>query len=429
MDAHARAGSGYMLGLLLAIYTVGFIDRQVINIVAEAVRRDMALSNLQLGLLTGFGFTTLYTVLALPAAALADRQDRRRVIAGAVGLWSFFTLLCASAAGFWQLLLYRIGVVVGEAGCVAPSHALISDRFEDARRPRALAVYSLGVPLGTLLGLAIGGIVADSFGWRMAFVVAGVPGIMLALLAWVTLPRRDGPHLAAARASPRALAARLLAFIRVPRTGWTTLGASAAVFVGAGQLAFYASFYLETAAEALARNGASFGLGAQGMLGLALGGIFGVGGMVGTLLGGYLCDRWGTNNRALVPMAAAACLLPATLLTFLPGPLGLSLLGLVATAILVNLWFGPVFAIVQAEALPGDRAMGSACLLFFVNMIGFGAGPFVLGLTADILASAHGFGQGDALRLAAIGCAAIASPIAMFGYWRARHTPARAGPA
>jgi MFS family permease len=172
------------MSLLTLIYTLNFVDRQIINILAESIKVELALSDAQLGLLTGFSFALFYTVLGLPIARLADRSSRTAIISVAVFAWRFMTCLCGLAQSFAQMLLARVGVAVGESGCTPAAHSLISDWFPPQRRASALAMYSLGVPLGTLFGMALGGWIGHGLGWRVAFFVAGVPGMLLAAIAW-----------------------------------------------------------------------------------------------------------------------------------------------------------------------------------------------------------------------------------------------------
>ncbi|MDZ4373705.1 MAG: MFS transporter [Phenylobacterium sp.] len=197
----------YAMWLLLGIYIINFLDRQVINILAEPIKEELQLADWQLGLMSGLAFAIFYTVLGIPIARLAERKNRPIIIGSAVAVWSGFTALCATATNFWQLIFYRIGVGVGEAGCTPPAHSLISDYVPKEKRASALAFYSMGTPIGGLLGLVMGGLVADAYGWRAAFLVAGVPGLIFAALAIFTLkePRRimaqHANHIAAASAT------------------------------------------------------------------------------------------------------------------------------------------------------------------------------------------------------------------------------------
>lgn len=189
---YSSAYTRYALWLLLGIYVVNFLDRQVINILAEPIKREFGLADWQLRLMTGFAFSIFYTTLGLPIARLAERRNRAVIIGASVAVWSGFTALCGVAQTLWQLLAFRLGVGFGEAGCAPPAHSLIADLVPRKRRASALAMYAMGVPIGSLLGSVLGGLIADARGWRAAFLVVGLPGLVFALLAFTTLkePRR-----------------------------------------------------------------------------------------------------------------------------------------------------------------------------------------------------------------------------------------------
>ena len=189
---YSPAYTRYAMFLLLGIYIVNFLDRAVVNILAEPIKNDLGLADWQLGLMSGLAFAIFYTVLGIPIARMAERKNRPIIIGTAVALWSGFTALSGTANSFIQLVIFRIGVGVGEAGCTPPAHSLIADYVPKEKRASALAFYSMGTPLGGLLGLVMGGLVADAYGWRAAFLVAGAPGVLFALLCWFTLkePRK-----------------------------------------------------------------------------------------------------------------------------------------------------------------------------------------------------------------------------------------------
>ena len=185
----------YTLGLLTLIYVVNHIDRQLMYILVEPVRMDLGLDDGQMGWIVGGGFALFYASMGIPIGRVADSTNRRNLIAFALGIWSFFTAVSGLARGFFSLFAARVGVGVGEAGCTPPAHSMISDLFPPERRGAALSTYSLGIPIGTLFGLAFGGYLADEVGWRNAFLLMGIPGIALALVVRFTLsePTRGGP--------------------------------------------------------------------------------------------------------------------------------------------------------------------------------------------------------------------------------------------
>src|SRR3954447_24377897 len=198
-SAAVNRSASLVLALLLLAYIFNYLDRQILGILAVPIIADLHLSDRQFGALSGPPFALLYSVLGIPFAYLADRTSRSRVIAAAVAFWSAFTGLCGTAASFWQFFLFRMGVGIGEAGGVAPSYALIADYFEPRRRARALAIFSLGVPIGLSLGTVLGAYIAHWISWRAAFFTMGVAGVLLApvmLIVVRDLPRPEG-HTAA----------------------------------------------------------------------------------------------------------------------------------------------------------------------------------------------------------------------------------------
>ena len=190
----SRGYRNYVMSLLLTIYILNFLDRQIVNILAEPIKNDLQLADWQLGLMGGLAFALLYTVLGLPISLLAERKDRSIIISIAIAVWSACTAASGMAQNFVQLVLARVGVGIGEAGCTPPAHSLIIDYADKKKRGSALAFYGMGPPIGGLLGMALGGLIADAYGWRVAFFLAGVPGILLALIAYFTLkdPRFAG---------------------------------------------------------------------------------------------------------------------------------------------------------------------------------------------------------------------------------------------
>src|SRR3954463_4765603 len=181
-----------VLGLLLVAYIFNYLDRQILGILAGPIMAELHLTDRQFGLLSGPPFAILYSVLGIPFAFLADRTSRSRVIAAAVAFWSAFTGLCGTAISFWQFFIFRMGVGIGEAGGVAPSYALIADYFEPRRRARALAIFSLGVPIGLSLGTVLGAYIANAISWRAAFFTMGVAGVILAPVMLMVV--RDAPR-------------------------------------------------------------------------------------------------------------------------------------------------------------------------------------------------------------------------------------------
>ncbi len=398
------------LWLLLVVYIFNFIDRQIVNILAEPIARDLKLSDTQIGLLTGLAFALFYTVLGLPIARYADRPatSRPRLIAVALAVWSGMTALCGLAQNYTQLLLARIGVGAGEAGCTPAAHSLISDIVPRERRASALAFYALGIPVGTLLGMIVGGQLADAIGWRRAFVVVGLPGVALALVVAFVLkdPRRHATTEEKA-AAPAALTSReTLRLIFGSRAlVLLMIAASLAAFLSYGKTTWATIFFQRTHGLSPGEVGLYFGL---------LNGVFAI---AGTWLGGRIADRWGATNRRHVLTAPALGLLIAAPLAYLAysAPTWQSALAILALPTLLNsLYYGPTYSAVQGLVKPQARAMAAAVLLFFQNLIGLGLGPLFFGMLSDVLKPE--FGE-DSVQIV-LYSAAFLGVIPAFFFWR-----------
>jgi MFS family permease len=417
----------YALWVLLIIYTLNFLDRQVVNILAEPIKRDLGLADWQLGMMSGLAFAIFYTVLGIPIARLAERRNRPFIIGASVAAWSFFTVICGFAQNFWQLILARIGVGVGEAGCTPPAHSLIMDYVPKEKRASSIAFYSIGTPLGTLAGMAMGGLVADAYGWRVAFMVAGAPGVVFALIAAFTLvePRRQLAADIAARAAQQISFGAALAVLAAKKTFWlVALAASIKAFIGYGQAPFAASFFFRNHTAELASLAALFGLKSAGFLGLALGLIGGTAGVIGAWLGGVLADKLGAKDlRAyvIVPAVASVLAIPFYIVAInLPTAVPAMFL-LTIPVLLGTLWYGPVYATAQSIVEPHMRATAAAVLLFIINLVGLGLGPVAVGALSDVLAGPVGLGEAEGVRWALI-LSAMLGLVSFALFWRARKT-------
>ena len=280
--SQARGYRNVVLGFLVLAYTLNFIDRSIVGIIGQAIKVDLLLTDAQLGLLGGLAFALLYTSVGLPIARIAERSNRVNLISIAIVIWSGFTALCGLAQSFVQLLLFRAGVGIGEAGLSPAAHSLISDYFEPRRRASALAVYGLGIPIGAMIGTVAGGWIAQNLDWRWAFMLVGLPGILVALSLrmFVKEPRRNAEP--ARGVSVRYEAAELWGTIKTLLGRWPTvnvvLGVTVLSFADYGIGTFAAPYFVR-----------EFGLGLA-TVGLFLGVVVGVSSAVGTLLGGFLSD-------------------------------------------------------------------------------------------------------------------------------------------
>ncbi|MGA0604734.1 spinster family MFS transporter [Phenylobacterium sp. VNQ135] len=429
----ATLGPGYRryaLLLLLGIYILNFLDRQVINILAEPIKQDLGLADWQIGLMSGLAFALFYTVLGVPIARVAETRSRPAVIAAALTIWSGFTALCGVAQNFVQLCLFRIGVGVGEAGCTPPAHSLITDYVPKSRRASALAFYSMGVPLGSLLGMAMGGVVADAYGWRVAFLVAGLPGLAFAVIAWLTLKEtrsRVREDVAAARAAQPSFAEAMRLLAR-KRTFWLlALAAAIKSFISYGQAPFVASFFLRNHPDQITGLAAGFDLKSVGFLGLALGLISGLCGAFSSIAGGWIADRTSARNVRdclIAPALAVLVSVPVFILALLTPDARLALAILVVPYALNYFWYGPVYGTTQGIVPPNMRATAAAILLFVINLIGLGLGPLAVGLLSDYVANGLDLGPGAGIRWALI-IASLFGVLSAGLFWAARKTIAQ----
>ena len=402
-----------VLWLLLIVYIFNFIDRQIVNILAEPIAHDLHLSDTQIGLMTGIAFALLYTVLGLPIARFSDRPSTNRIklIAISLTVWSAMTALCGMAQNFVQLLLARVGVGVGEAGCTPAAHSLIADIVPKERRASALAFYALGIPIGSLLGLMIGGQLYDLLGWREAFMIVGLPGVLLAgVLMLVLRDPRAGATMIAARqtaTAPRVLSNReALTAILSSRAFVLLLAAgSAASFLSYGKATWTTIYFQRT--HGLTPGEVGFWFGIWG----------GAAGIAGTWLGGWLADRFGRENRRHVLTAPAIGMTIAAPLAFsayLATDWRVALALLMLPTLLNSLYYGPTYSSVQGLVRPEARALASAALLFGQNLIGLGLGPLFFGILSDAIKPMAGE---DSVRYVLYG-AAFLGLIPAFFFWR-----------
>jgi predicted MFS family arabinose efflux permease len=402
-----RRGVTVTLWILLIVYIFNFIDRQIVNILAEPIAKDLDLSDTQIGLMTGIAFALFYTVLGLPIARYADRPgtNRPRLIAAALAIWSGMTALCGLANSFTHLLLARVGVGVGEAGCTPAAHSLISDLVPKEKRASALGFYALGIPVGTVLGMIIGGLLVDALGWRHAFMIVGLPGLAMALVVLLFL--RDPRHQMAAEAPASRMdtGAALKAIFGSKAMVLLLAAASFAAFLSYGKATWATIFFQRT-----------YGL-SPGEVGLYFGIVNGAGGILGTWMSGKIADRYGHTNRKHVLTAAAWGMLlvaPTAILGYSMADWRAALFILFVPTFLGSLYYGPTYSSVQGLTSPQSRAMASAVLLFFQNLIGLGLGPLAFGMLSDAIKPS--FGE-DSVRYV-LYAASLMSLIPAFFFWR-----------
>lgn len=380
----AEAQRRYVLGLLVVVYVLNFVDRQILSILLQPIKRDLVLSDTQLGFLSGIAFALFYTTLGIPLARLADRGSRRNVIAFSLFLWSAMTAVSGLARNFAQLALARVAVGVGEAGCSPPAHSLLADYYPPERRATAMSIYALGVPVGILAGYLVGGWIQEFFGWRVAFFVVGLPGIVVAIVVRASL--RDPPR---RQETPEASSLREVArFLWSRRTfRHISLGASLQAFV-LYSVSVWNPAFLERSHDM-----------SSGEIGTWLAAMAGLGGGAGTFLGGWTADRLRLRDprwSAWLPGIAAIAAIPFATGFYLGSDKIPVLLVGFAPLCLVSMHMGPTFAMTQGLVPDALRAVAAAVLLLAINAIGLGLGPLVVGLASDWLQPRYG---DDSLRV------------------------------
>jgi len=382
-----RAYRAWLLTLLVAAYACSFVDRIVIAIVGQSVIAELQLTDLQFGLLGGMAFALFYSAFGLPVARLAETRRRTTILSISIGLWSAMTMLCGVAQNYTQLLLYRMGVGIGEAGCTPASHSLISDYYPARQRASALGIYFLGVPLGTLLGAAFGGWLGEMFGWRMAMVVVGAPGLLLALVVWLTLrePVRGSADVRAPGEGTPPLSAVVRHVVGVPTLRHLMVACTLTTLAANGISTFAPVFFVRGFGLRLSEAGLYFGV------------IMGVAGLVGLLAGGFGADLAARRDQrwyAWLPAAGVLAAAPLYALAYSQADVWSAVPLIMLAAVFLSTYPGPTFAMAQNLVAPRMRASIAAILLLLMNLVGQGLGPTLMGQSSDLLAG-RAFAGGD----------------------------------
>ena len=382
---------GYTLFVLVLVFTSSHVDRQIMGILGQPIKESLMISDTQLGLLTGIMFAFFYATLGMPMAMWADRHNRRNLITFSVFTWSFMTALCGAAQNFMQLLLLRIGVGVGEAGSNPPSHSMIADLYPPERRATAMAIFGTGINWGILIGFLVGGWINEWYGWRTAFVVVGLPGILIAALVRYTVkepPRGYSEKLEAIQAPPP--------FWDVVKFLWNNnvlrniiIAGTLVAFTGYASV-IWVPIYLVRIHD--------MGTGAVGSY-LAL--LIGVGGAIGIYMGGRIADGlariWGQQWLPWVIAIASVLTIPTLYLAFIAETASAAIWAYAIPAALGTVYVAPGFALIQNETPLHMRSVAAAINLFVVNIVGLGLGPFTVGFLSDQFTPAYGE---DSLRYA-----------------------------
>lgn len=374
----------YALGVLVIVYASSHVDRQIMGILLEPIKHELGASDTQMGFLVGLTFAIFYATLGMPIAMLADRTNRRNIIALATTIWSAMTVLCAFVGSYAQLALTRIGVGIGEAGSSPPSHSMISDLFSQKQRATAMGIFALGINLGLLIAYLGGGWMSEHWGWRTTFIVVGLPGIIIALVVRLTLiepPRGASEETHKGQSDAPA-------FRDVARTMWQSkatrhvvFGSALAGFVGYGMALWLPAFFVR-----------SHGL-SQSETGLTLALMAGIVGGLGTFTAGRLADflakkdpRW----LAWIVVIGKGGLVPFVFAFFLLTDLTSALLVYLVPAFFAGFYLAPTFAMIQQLVPVEMRSVAAAICLFLLNIIGMGLGPQGVGILSDILAPEYG---------------------------------------
>ena len=392
----------WVVALLLLVTVCNYLDRIVLGVLQEPIKHELRLADWQLGLLNGPAFAALYSVAGIPVARLAERMNRSTLLSIATGAWSALTALCASASGFPQLLLLRMGVGMAEGGCVPVSHSIVSDYFTARQRGTVMSFVSAAPSLATMLAPVIGGFAAEAWGWRTAFLIVAAPGVLLALLVRFTLRDLRAAAVIGETAPKRdSFWSDLKWLARTPAFVFVFIGGAFIGIGNGGVVAFSVSFLIRNHHLPLSAAG-----GVVGLTGLT--------GLVGAFLGGVLADRFcGKRGQSYVLIPAIGSLLAflAYGAAFTVNAWTLALPLLLGASVAYNLKSGPLYAAVQNIVPATMRATGAAVFMVAATVIGSMVGPLLTGVLSDTFAGSA-FTFGDFAQLCPGGrAAADAAPV------------------
>lgn len=397
-------GRAALLALLSATYAINYIDRQILAILLEPIKRDFNLSDSMLGLLAGPAFALFYATMGVPIAILADSKSRARIIGLSLLCFSAATAACGLVVHFWQLVIARIFTGVGEAGTGPASQSMITDLYPPETRGRAQAVYAVGVNIGIMVAFLAGGWIAHNYGWRAAFIWAGLPGLLLAPLFFM---KGREPRRALEKDSGAPSMAESVRFLRGQRAYcWLVLGSGLSAFAGYGVATFVPAFLMR-----------SHGLDTQ-QVGFIFALILGIGGGLCTFGSGVLVDWLGKRDvrwYMRVPIIGIVLALPFWPLFLLAPNVAVAIAAAVVPLSVSAVYIGPCITTIQMVSPARMRARAAAIQLFIGNLIGLGLGPQIIGLISDALAPRFG---ANSLRYALL-AGVTASLFAIFAYWRA----------
>ncbi|WP_417621323.1 spinster family MFS transporter [Parasphingorhabdus sp.] len=400
----------WVLFMAMLVGAISYMDRQILTMLVEPIRHEFGLSDQQLGLLTGLAFAIVYTITAIPAARLADRWSRRGVVSIAVAVWSTMTVVCGLATNFWQLFLARVGVGFGEAGGSAPMQALLADYFPRSQRGTALSIYLLGAPIGMGLGLAFAGWAVVEYGWRWTFILAGIPGLLVAPLLMLTVREvRAGLADGVQQAFDQPPFGKTIAALwQIRSLPLMMLAATLMALIGMGMQAWVPAFLERTHGLASTEIGAK------------LGAALATGSVIGHLCGGPLADFLGRKDlrwHLWTPIITGALAVIMVLLA-LNGPADLAFPLFGIQVFLTGLFAAPMIYMATTLAPVWARATSAACAMFAINLVGLGLGPVIVGQISDMLRPLYGE---ESLRISLMLALTVYLPAAIC-FWLASRT-------
>ncbi len=403
--------STYTLVLLTLVYVVNYLDRQIVAILLPQIQKEFTLTDTQLGLLSGTAFAVIYAVLGVPLAVIADRVNRRNVVVLSLAVFSVMTVLSGYARQFWQLLLARFGTGIGEAGTGPSINSMLADLYPPERRAAALSFYSAGLNVGLLVASFGGGWVAQHYGWRNAFLAAGIPGILLSVYLFVGV--REPVRGAIDNLKDNLPAPSLWSVVRglwsQRSFRWMAIGTSMSSFGGYAGIFFIPKFLIVSHHMSLVSVSVVLAL------------LAGIPGALGTYLAGVFADRYGRRDvrwNMYVPIIATFVSVIFAPIFFLTPITAIALIAGIVPYTMGATYVGPAFAMTQALVPLRMRARAIAILLFVLNIIGLGLGPPAVGKLSDLLRPAFG---ADSLRYA-LTATIITGLTGAFCYWRASRT-------
>jgi len=392
--ASRNANRAYVLGVFWLVSMFSFLDRQVLSVLMEPIKAELALSDTQLGLLSGFAFGAFYAVFGLPLAVMVDRFNRRNLLSVSIFFWSLMTAFCGFAGGFISLFFARAGVAVGEAGGSPSVASMISDYFSPGKRGRAFSIIAMAIPVSIMIGYMLGGYLNHLYGWRLTFVIIAAPGLLLALIVYFTIaePMRGGSENRTADVSAQPFLKSVGFLIKRPAYLAAIIAGAGVSMAAYGSGVWTPSFFIRVHGLSVAQAGALVGL------------MYGTAGITGALAGGFLADRLSTRFKDerwyfFVPAIALAFALPCASIAYLNPSLVFACIFFWLVIALMHMYGGPHGAMLQGLAGLRMRGVSTSFYNFMNNLLAVGIGTLFVGMVSDAFGAQHG---PDALRMAIV---------------------------